>query len=362
MGIDRGILMAMKDLNKSGEPKLGVGKAYKDGARTHCDLLFKVTIKGESKLAEEIPLHMSLKIFNNMNEFTREELDEAIKKFDISAPDTSVAEFEPIIFHSEKSDADYYMLKIHNVGDKYSKFYRSFGEKGVTYDKFFLHITINEELYNKIKEEGLKPDEIEFSELTLENGANNTAHVFKKSEDLEKGLKHAAVAMGVAGSLIGTGNMGTQRPATAPKPQTPKEASMYSHKRMLNAIAQVESSGGKMQQHKPTTQGTAYGKYALMPDTIKETIHMNPDLRAKYAKGMSLKGQDLQNYMQDNPGLEDAIADRHLQRLEHHFGQNPDKVGFAWNQGIHGTYRAKPDAVNQHQYTRKIKDAWSKVK
>lgn len=194
-----------------------------------------------------------------------------------------------------------------------------------------------------------------------------------KSEPMEKGrIKNAITAMGVAGALAAKpmqmprqeSVQSTIMPSLSEPARKPAgmPRSTYDHKRMLNTIEQIESASGKLTHHKPTSHGTAYGKFGLMPDTIKETIHMNPDLRAKYGKATRLEGQDLHNFMHDNPELENVIADRHLQRLEHHFGEDPNKVGFAWNQGIRGAYNADPNHVKSHPYTKKVNAFYQKVK
>ena len=62
---------------------------------------------------------------------------------------------------------------------------------------------------------------------------------------------------------------------------------------MLNALSQVESSGGKNIHHKPTKQGTAFGKWAVMPSVIQDTIRLNPKLKQQHAKALRLKGDSL---------------------------------------------------------------------
>jgi 2'-5' RNA ligase len=336
----------------------GVTESYKEEARNHCDFLFRVKINGRHKLAEEIPLHMSVKIFRDMDEFDMNEVEKVIEELDIKKPDPHKVRFEPIIFYSKKSDADYFMLKLHDCDPCYEEFYNKYKDKGVTYEEFMPHITINEELYNTIKESGLDPEDISFSDLTLENGADNPVRVFDGS--MHKGIKSTIAALGIASAL------GATPAKIAPEPKMPKPAaqasSQYSRKQMLNTIAHIESANGKLQHHKPTKQGTAYGKYGLMPDTIRETIRGNKDLRLKYGKATALDNKALQNYMRDNPGLEDTLADRHVQRLEHHFGQNPQKIGYAWNQGITGTYHSDPKKIGGHPYTKKVTAFYPKGK
>ena len=68
--------------------------------------------------------------------------------------------------------------------------------------------------------------------------------------------------------------------------------------------------------------------------------------------------------MQDNPKLEQEIVDNHLNRLEHHFGHNPNAIAFAWNQGITNanrslkqnmTYAHIPTFKNLNKHTRRNK-------
>jgi hypothetical protein len=108
----------------------------------------------------------------------------------------------------------------------------------------------------------------------------------------------------------------------------------------------------------------AFGKYGLMPGTIKDTIKGHKDLATKHGKALALQGQQLQNYMRDNKGLEDQIADRHLSHMEHVLGKNPEHLGYGWLNGAQGTLNAikqKKDIKN-HWHVRKIRDAYSKGK
>lgn len=179
---------------------------------------------------------------------------------------------------------------------------------------------------------------------------------------LEKGtLKNILTAGAMAGALASPSNANAKPPHQAtnrsPASLSSKQHTGYSHDRMLNAISQIESSGGKNINHKPTSAGTAYGKWALMPNTIKETIKLNPKLRREHSKILNLQNKDLNRYMQDNPKLERELASTHLKRLEHHFGNNSNAIAFSWNQGITGTNRAlneKKD-ITSHPYVQKFK-------
>ena len=138
------------------------------------------------------------------------------------------------------------------------------------------------------------------------------------------------------------------------------------HDEMLQTISDVESSGGKNINHAPLGgmhQGErAFGKYGLTPVIIRETLKLNPELKEKYVGAEQLKGQDLVSYMQKNPELEDEIASTHLNRLESKFGQNPDKLGYAWLNGIVGTINAERNNkdLSKHWHVKKIQDAFEK--
>lgn len=176
------------------------------------------------------------------------------------------------------------------------------------------------------------------------------------SKPLEKGaLKSAGMALGMAGALAATPHPGS----------TVEQGSGYDHHKMLDAISQVESSGGKNTNHKALSNGEhAYGKYGLTTNTIHDTIKANPDLKAKHAKALALKGDTVHRYMHDNQGLEDTIADRHLTHLEGHFGNNLNELGTAWLNGVRGTNKAKQAGkdLSNHQYAKKIKENYGRGK
>lgn len=344
---------------------VGVHSSYKEQAKKGCDVLFCVKIKGRSTLVDDIPLHMSLKIFGSPKEFDLDEMKAYVKEHDICSPDPKDLKFTPIIFTAEVSKLDYYMLKIEGLPPKYKALYDHYKDVGNVYKNFMTHVTIDKKLYDDLKENGVTASDIEFGPLTLEHGANNPVHTFEKSEKLDKGIKHVAAALGVVGAMAGSPKAAAPAPEASRAPASIPHAATYSSKRMLNTISSVESQKGKLMDHKPTKTGeSAIGKYGLMPNTIKDTIHMNPDLKHKYGKAMNLRGDDMRRYMEDNPGLEDTVAQKHLARLEHHFGQDPEAIGYSWLNGVSGTYKAKKQNVDikNHWHVKKIRDAYDKEK
>lgn len=445
----------MANSTKAGE---GVHNSYKEEAQKGCDVLFRCTIKGRSMLVDNIPLHMSIKIFKNPKEYDLGELKDFVKENDVTSPDTKTLEFKPIIFTSEKTKLEYYMLEVTGLGPQYKALYDKYDKVGNVYKKFFTHITIDKAIYDDVKENGLKPDEIKFSTLIIEHGANNTVHDFKKSEEfnksdygpkkldlyshadnarrkstrtgetahvgpnkevraaaptrteqaehqarldrqkskknpvkvyspkerkklarkmgvlaasesMDKGIKNTIVGLATAGAMALTPQHAiapTKRPVAQKPPAT--QTAQYDSKKMLNTISAVESQHGKYTDHAPLkgkqTGESAFGKYGLTPDIIRDTIKINHDMKNRHAKAARLRGDDLRRYMEDNPGLEDTIASRHLKRLEHHFGQNPSKIGYAWLNGIRGTYQAhkQNQDIENHWHVKKIKAAYGQEK
>ena len=427
MNLTKHLRKALTDLNslcKAEKAKLGEGvhDNYKQRASKGGDVLWHVTIKGQKELAPGIPLHMSLKVFEDKKDMDLDEIKEKIKKIDVQTPNPRDLTFKTTIFTSERDGKKYYMLLVNGTDKAYSDFYEDFKHTGTVYKKFMPHITLDKGLYDKINKEGLKPEEICFGELSVEHGTGNTIFSFKKSEeceappltkpysseaqrrwahttagkkalggeagvhewdeatkgkklpekvakteDLEKGaIKNILTAGSMAAALASPQTTDAKVPSHGPlHPKVSASPNAdYSREKILNAISQVESSGGKNVNHKPTSMGTAWGKYALMPSVIQDTIRLNPKLKQKHSKALRLQGENLNRYMQDNPNLEQEIASNHLNRLEHHFGHNPEAIAFGWNQGVTGTNKAlkAKHNISEHPYVKKFKQAYESEK
>lgn len=188
-----------------------------------------------------------------------------------------------------------------------------------------------------------------------------------KNENLNKSAKDLAIAtaVGVA-SLSGVPTKTIDYDSKPKISEQASEQTQYNRSKMLQAISDVESSGGKFIHHRQLGgihQGeSAYGKYGLTPNVIRETVKMHDELNSEHGKVVALKGQDLHNYMDENPDLEHKVAEKHVSRLEHHFGQSPSHIGYAWLNGITGTHKAKKQNkdIENHWHVQKIKEAYSK--
>ena len=200
----------------------------------------------------------------------------------------------------------------------------------------------------------------------------------EKVGKIEKGvLQNAGVALGMAGALAGASPASAAHKTPAHVPATnnhhvvPKAVhhKPYDHKKMLHAIAMVESGNNPKVQHKTPMGGMhhgahAIGRYGLTEPTIKDTINKFKDLKQKHAKALALTGQHLHNYITDNKGLEDIIADRHLAHLEHRLGQKPEHLGYAWLNGAQKTLtdRNSGKDIKNHWHAKKVRAAYDKGK
>ena len=139
---------------------------------------------------------------------------------------------------------------------------------------------------------------------------------------------------------------------------------------MLNAISQVESSGGKNTKHDrlPASGihkgGHAYGEYGLTPILIKETIKKHPDLMSKHGDLTKYRGQLFHDTMKLRPELEHEIASRHYDRLAKQFENNTHKIAFSWLSGIRGTHRADKMGISfkNHWHVKKVMKAYNQSK
>ena len=125
----------------------------------------------------------------------------------------------------------------------------------------------------------------------------------------------------------------------------------------LDAIADVETGGGKYMKHKPVHGGmhkgsSAIGKYGIMPSTIKET-----------EKSLSkLSDEQLRKKISQDPELEERVASKYYDRLREQLGTNkPEAIGYGWLQGITGAKKAIKSGkdIDKHWHVKKIKNAFA---
>lgn len=370
----------MKNIHPSYLHKSEDLKMYRKMAAEGSDLMHTVSVKGKTHRPDiNIPYHTTIKLFNPQKD-SPEQIHEVASKLNMNPPDPKNVGIEPTTLKGRNGNT-MHVLKLHGPhAEEIKEHHKKFAHMGHPEKyEFHPHITVDEALYNHALHSGAKTAadlgitfgnaELHHKDKIVANykpkvagqpGQDAPTHdKLNKSEILQKGaLKNLGVAAAMGSALLSSH-------AHAPTQDHPK----YSSDKMLNAISSVESNKGKDTEHKEgggAIHGKehAYGKYATMPETIRETIRMHSDLKAKHGKAMNLKGDDIHHYMKDNPGLEDTIAQRHLKRLEHHFGPRPDRIGHAWFNGISGTNKALKDHkdIGNHFHVKKIREAYSKEK
>ena len=357
-------------------------EAYKKLASTGTMVGFPATVAGNTHRPDiGTKYHSTIKFFNSETDHPRE-IHQIASGLDMHPPDPHTTGIKPTMFQDRLGN-DVYVLTLHGEhADKISEHNAAFSNMGFkTSYKHTPHVSVDKATWEKIKNSGAKTCHdagISFGHAELVQGDKPLQHYGPKEtklaasedygDDLNKGaIKNFAIGLAAAGSLA---MIHPKNTAQSPVDQSPKAGSheiehtkpaspKYDRKEMIRTIAAVESNHGTMLEHETTPSGErAFGKYGLMPNTIQETIKLNKDLRQKYGKAAKLSGDDLHRFMKDNPGLEDQIAEKHVARLEHHFGQNPTAIGYGWLNGISGTYKAQKanKDIESHWHVKKILD------
>jgi len=354
-------------------------QAYKKLAETGIMVGFPVSIEGRTHRQDNgIGYHSTVKFFDPAKD-TTDQVHEIASKLPLNPPDPKKTRIEPGMF-KDRLGNDVYVIKLHGEhADEIKSHNSKFSHMGFPSTfQYTPHVSVDKATWQQIvdskaqnaHEAGIKfhPAELKQGHTTIKQyqppkkqvDEDMAASEKQELQGLEKGALHnLATAAAIAGAVAG-GIPNKTDPAI-------NEAPAYSSERMLATIADVESTGGKFTSHRkmsgPIHEGErAFGKYGLTPSTVRETVRINPDLKQKYGKAQHLKGDDMHRFLQDNPHLEDKIASRHLARLEHHFGQDPAKIGFGWLNGISGTHKAIKENKNisSHWHVQKIKERYGK--
>jgi hypothetical protein len=364
-------------------------QAYKKIAEQGILLGHPVTINGQTHRPDNgIAYHSTIKMFDHTKD-PLAQAHEAAKGLHYPAIDPKKTHIEPAVL-KDRFGNDTYAIKLLGEHQKHfvenRKKLSQYGYPGHSPDHP-VHITVDKKTFDNVfakKPKTAHEAGIEFGPAQLRHGHKviDTFHPPKQHEEyeklaaseqdlgdpLEKGaLKNLGTALGAAAAVA----VGTPGQSMAPVNNDiahQQTIPAYSSQKMLHTIAQVESSNGKQMDHHALGGmhhgEKAYGKYGLTPAIIRDTVGLSADLKAKHKKALMLHGQDLHHYMQDHPELEDQVASRHLARLEHHFGHDPSAIGYAWLEGIKGTYRAQKEHKNisHHWHVKKINDAYNKGK
>lgn len=139
------------------------------------------------------------------------------------------------------------------------------------------------------------------------------------------------------------------------------------YKKFLEAIAKIESSGGKDFSHDVMSKGihqgqAAIGRYGLMPNTVDELIASEkinlPIEQQRMIKNLS--PEQKKQLLESNPDMEAAIAESMARKVGANYGEDPDKMAYSWNQG----HNIKPDdprmlGLDSNEYVNKFRKAYA---
>lgn len=136
-----------------------------------------------------------------------------------------------------------------------------------------------------------------------------------------------------------------------------------SNKSTLGVLSQLESSGGIDTDHPQVQSGpmagqTAYGKYGLMPSTVRDLAKANP--RDEVDKAiMGASDDEVNQYLKDYPEKEDDYASRLVDKIKARTGtDDPKEIATSWLYGHNlPPQRVEQDLDNHPEYEQRIDQA-----
>lgn len=362
--------------------RLAKSESLKSLAAKGLLLGYPASVSGQTHRKDGVEHHVTVKFFEgeHANPDSAHDVASQLDLRDIDAEQTSVT---PKIFPT-RFGTEVHVLALHGPGvDHVADAHEKLSEFG-TPDrfKFAPHITVDKETYDKaVQNPGATASQlgIGFGKPALKMGPK----IIQQYQS--KGLKKDALALPMFGpQSFGKSEMqkmggfgakaalsiaalaGAFSPSTAAAPQVQRDAvetSQASANRrpaLLDAIAHVESSGGKYTDHVPAggmhRGDRAYGKYGLMPLTIKEIVSKNPEMRYKHGKMLQMDSPQVHEYMSKKPGLEDKVAEAYYNRLNKVFRGKKEDIAMAWLNGVSGTMKAKRQGTDprNHWYVQRV--------
>ena len=264
-----------------------------------------------------------------------------------TAPEDVVKDSSKAKYHAELDNKKH---KIYNLGKDKHKLRDSVRKEN--------HGALDmDNVHKKIKEKGYhgfhNPNSGVPNAVVLYHKHPVTKDDMDKSEVLMKGFIKNAMFAGILGSSSAMAPSfekfkqpeQTKAVETAKKVSIPKDFK----NRFLDAVADVETSGGKNMNHATITnpKNMNYGthsrsKFGIMPLTAKNIIKKDKNLRQTHSHLLALNGDKFHEAYHKDPNLDRELADKYYDKAHKIFGSDPAKLGFAWLNGRQGT----KDAIN----------------
>lgn len=189
-------------------------------------------------------------------------------------------------------------------------------------------------------------------------------------EFLDKGAKEWLAGTLAAASLMSPAQVAgprhdaapqrVQQVAHIPARETPPEP--HPMDGFLDAISQVETSGGKNLDHKRERRGlhagyTAQGEHGLMPIVARETAARSS--RPELQRLGRLHPRKVQRLMAEDPDTTRELAREHASYLHGKFGGDPEMMAYAWRRGPYGGHT--PEQAKADPYVRAFAEHFQKA-
>lgn len=118
----------------------------------------------------------------------------------------------------------------------------------------------------------------------------------------------------------------------------------------LDRISQLESSGGKNVKHRTIKSGlqkgqTAIGRYALLPNTVKEIINRAKRQGQFIPELEGLKQQQLKDVIESTPQLEEQLAQKLAQHVLEKQQGDEKRAAYSWLNG----HNLTPERISEKQ-------------
>ena len=139
-----------------------ISAEYNQAAHSKLDLVYPVSINNRHILTTNVPFHMSVKIFGDS---TPELSDEAFRRLApheaaLKQPiDESKLHIMPYKFQGTSGDLNH-VLVIHGMPSHLNSIYDANQDIGKIYPEKFSHITVDKEIWDKVNEGHLQPNDI----------------------------------------------------------------------------------------------------------------------------------------------------------------------------------------------------------
>ena len=139
-----------------------IGEQYKNIARSHVNLLYPVSIGGRHRLVDEIPLHVSVKIFGEGGQIQPEEVFRRLQPYEQSLKqpiDASKLRIVPYKFTGRTGEL-HHVLLLNGMPDHLSQIYHANRDIGFNYPQFLPHVTVDKAIWDKVNEGHLQPKDV----------------------------------------------------------------------------------------------------------------------------------------------------------------------------------------------------------